>query len=153
MHFKSCHLFQELSELQASRLLEISIRMPIEKDQWLFREGDEAGVFYVLEKGAVELFTLVNDKFELPIAMLNISGSAFGLAALVQPFTYNVSARCAEAGEVFEIERIALEGLVRDDHQLGCTIMSNLARHLFNRLRETRRELKVHFKSLFLLTH
>jgi len=34
------------------------------------------------------------------------------------------------------------------DHELGCTIMKNLAQKLLSRLTETRKELKIHFMNL-----
>jgi hypothetical protein len=40
-----------------------------------------------------------------------------------------------------------------EDHELGCTIMKNLAQHLLERLKETRQELKIHFKTLFKSSH
>lgn len=153
MHLASCNLFQGISDLQLTRLLGIAVEVRMAKDQWLFQEGQEANHFFVLENGSVELITLVNDKFELPVALLKTPGSGFGMAALIHAADYNVSARCAENGVLFRIDRSKLEKLIGEDHELGCRLMANLARHLFIRLRDARRELKAHFKSLFLLTH
>jgi len=153
MHFASCNVFQGISDAQLDRLTAIAVEARMEKGQWLFREDHAASQFYVLEKGAVELITLVNDKFELPVAILKTPGSGFGMAALIHEADYNVSARCVDAGTVHVIERLQLEKLISQDHALGCRLMANLAKHLFIRLRDARRELRAHFKSLFLLTH
>jgi hypothetical protein len=47
------------------------------------------------------------------------------------------------------INKAALNKLMQEDHNLGCIIMKNLAQQLLNRLKETRQELKVHFKTIF----
>ena len=40
-----------------------------------------------------------------------------------------------------------------EDHELGCTMMKNLAQFLLERLKETRHEVKIHFKNLLKSIH
>ena len=53
-------------------------------------------IVFILREGAVELTTTVEKGFELPIALLRRPGDIFGSSAIVPPFKYNLSARCAE---------------------------------------------------------
>ena len=129
----SCNLFQGLSETQLQRLADITKEMKIEKGEWLFQEGQEANGLFILKEGAVELLTKVDDEFELPIAMLREPGT--------------------EQGSLLVIERTELEKLIQEDRELGYIIMTNWAEHLLNRLKETRQELKIHFKTLFKSMH
>ncbi|MBW2337598.1 MAG: hypothetical protein JRF47_12720, partial [Deltaproteobacteria bacterium] len=54
---------------------------------------------------------------------------------------------------LLEISREDLEKINDEDSALGCAIMKNLAQHLLDRLKETRQELKIHFKTLFRSMH
>ena len=149
----SCNLFQGLSETQLQRLADITKEMQIEKGQWLFQEGQEANGLFILKEGAVELLTKVDDDFELPIAMQREPGMFFGTSALTAPHVYSLSARCADKGTVLVIEKEELQRLIQEDRDLGCIFMTNWAEHLLNRLKETRQELKIHFKTLFKSVH
>ncbi|MDH3575953.1 MAG: cyclic nucleotide-binding domain-containing protein [Desulfobacterales bacterium] len=149
----SCYLFKGLSESQLQRLNTITKETPIQKGQWLMHEDERAEALFVLKEGAVELLTTVNDDFELPIAILRNPGDCTGTSSLVAPHEYSLSARCAENGTLFAIQQADLKHLMLEDHELGCTIMKNLAQHLLDRLKETRQELKIHFKTLFKSSH
>jgi CRP-like cAMP-binding protein len=149
----SCYLFKGLSESQLQRLNTITKEAPIQKGQWLMHEDERAEALFVVKDGAVELLTTVNDDFELPIAILRNPGDCTGTSSLVAPHEYSLSARCAENGTLFVIQKADLKHLMLEDHELGCTIMKNLAQHLLDRLKETRLELKIHFKTLFKSSH
>jgi CRP-like cAMP-binding protein len=149
----SCYLFKGLSESQLLRLSEITKEEQVKKGHFLMHEGQTAEALFVIKEGAVELLTTVNDDFELPIAILRIPGYCTGTSSLVAPYEYSLSARCAEDGTLFVIQQTDLKHLMLEDHALGCTIMKNLAQHLLERLKETRLELKIHFKTLFKSAH
>ena len=149
MPLSSSFLFKELSESQLQRVTAVAKEIQIPKDRWLFQEGKTADRVYVLKEGAVELLTQVNGEYELPIKIIRSEGGCFGTSALIPPYKYSLSARCVEDAALLEIRRDDLEKLNVADPALGCAIMKNLAQHLLDRLKETRREVKIHFKSLF----
>ena len=70
MPFSSCYLFDRLSDPQLERVQAISREQKIPKDQWLFREDQEAQHFYLIKEGAIELLTVVDERIEIPIAMV-----------------------------------------------------------------------------------
>ena len=154
----SCYLFKGLSESQFQRLLEITREVRAQKGQFLMHEGQKGEELFVLKQGAVELLTTVNDdlvnnNFELPIAILRNPGDCTGTSCLLEPHIYSLSARCFEDSELRVIKHTELKHLMTADHELGCSLMKNLAQHLLNRLKETRQELKIHFKTLFKSSH
>ena len=149
----TCYLFEGLSESQMQHLTGIAKETSIKKDQWIFQEGQDAKQFFMIKKGAVELLTKVDDKLELPIAMLRDPGSCFGTSSLTAPYVYSLSARCTEQASLLAIERTELEKLMQEECDLGYIIMTNWAAHLLNRLKETREELKIHFRTLFKSMH
>jgi CRP-like cAMP-binding protein len=154
----SCYLFKGLSESQLQRLLEITQEVRSQKEQFLMHEGQKAEELFVLKQGAVELLLRVNDDlvkddFELPIAILRNPGDCTGTSSLLEPYVYSLSARCFEDCELRVIKYTDLKHLMLADHELGCTLMKNIAQHLLDRLKETRQELKIHFKTLFKSSH
>lgn len=150
MHLLSqCYLFKGLSEPQLLRLSEITKEIQIRKDQFFMREGQQAEELFVLKEGAVELLIKVEEGFDLPIAIFRNPGDCTGTSALVEPYVYSLNSRCVKDSKMLVINKTALKELMQGDHDLGCVIMKNLAQHLLDRLKETRQELKVHFKTIF----
>jgi len=154
----SCYLFKGLSESQFHQLSAIAKEVRAKKGQFLIHEGQRAEELFVLEQGAVELLTrvnddLVNDNFELPLAIMRNPGDCTGTSSLLEPYTYSLSARCFEDSQLRVIQYTELKYLMQTDHELGCMLMKNLAQHLLDRLKETRQELKIHFKTLFKSSH
>jgi CRP-like cAMP-binding protein len=148
MPFSSCYLFGRLSDPQLERVQAISREQKIQKDQWLFREDQEAQHFYLIKEGAIELLTVVDERIEIPIAMVRPKNGLIGIGALVPPYKYSLSARSALDSILFAFDRSDLEDLNHEDPDLVCIIMANLAQKLLARLKETRHELKIHFMNL-----
>jgi CRP-like cAMP-binding protein len=142
------YLFRGLDGGQMKKVMAIGKEIAMKKGQQIFKEGQEANGVYILSKGAVELMTLVEQDFELPISILRNPGDVFGSSALVPPYQYSLSARCAEDGSLFCMETAALRKLASEDRDIGYRIMTNLAAHFLARLKETRQEVKIHFKTL-----
>jgi len=148
MPLSSCYLFRRLSETQLESVLAISREQQIKKDQWLFRENEEAQHFYLIKEGAIELVTVVDEHIEIPIAMVRSKNGCIGIGALVPPFLYSLSARAAHDSNLLVFNRADLETIKRNDPGLVCIIMNNLAQKLLERLRESRQEMKIHFMRL-----
>ena len=117
------------------------------------REDQKAEALFIIKEGEIELLTSVNDSFELPIAILRNPRDCPGISSLVVPYKYSLSARCVKAAQILIIKQTTLEKLMQEDHKLGCIVMKNLAQHLLGRLKETRQELKIHFKTIFQSIH
>ena len=152
MQLSACYLFQGLSESQLSQIRTIGSEASVQAGQWLFHEGDAAEQMYVLKDGAVELLTTV-EEVELPITIVRKPGNCFGTSTMVPPHQYSLSARCAEDGKLLSIKKTDLEQLIKADLDLGHAILVNLAKHFLDRLKETRQELKIHFKTIFKSMH
>jgi CRP-like cAMP-binding protein len=148
MPLSSCYLFGRLSKPQLERVLAMSREQKIQKDQWLLREDQEAQHFYLIKEGAIELLTVVDEHIEIPIAMVRTKNGCIGIGALVPPFRYSLSARAAHDSNLLVFKRADLEALKQDDPAIVCIMMNNLAQKLLERLKETRRELKIHFMNL-----
>jgi CRP/FNR family transcriptional regulator len=144
-----CHLFEGVSEIQYERLNALMEQITVKKGQRLFREGETAERLYCVEQGAIEMLTAIEDHIELPIAILRSKGRHFGISSLVSPHIYSLSARSYEDSILTVIQRSRLMEQTKRDPEMGFIIMSNLAKTFLDRLKETRQEVKIHFKTLF----
>jgi CRP-like cAMP-binding protein len=148
MDFSLSYLFKGLSDDQLKRIEAIATELSMKDGQEICKEGEEAKALYVLKTGSIELMTKVENDVELPISILRNTGDIFGSGLLVAPYQYSLTARCAGTGILFRIEASALQKLMKDDRDLGCIIMTNLAEHFLGRLKESRQEIKIHFSTL-----
>lgn len=153
MDLRLCHLFQDLNNDQLNQIMSTAKEMPMEKGQILFAEGAKAPAFQILMEGTVELTMSIEENFDLPITMIRSPGYCFGIAALIPPYQYSLTAKCVEKGSYLSIETANLRGLIESDYELGCVIMRNLAQHFLERLQQTRKEVKIHFTTLFRSLH
>ena len=148
MPLNSCYLFQGLAQSQIERIVAITQEQQFQKGQWLFHEGQEAKHLYLVKDGAVELVIKVEDTIEIPIAIIRPDNGSLGVGALIEPYRYSLSGRCLEDSTLSVIPKTQLHELMDDDSEMRCIIMTNLAKKLLNRLKETRQEVKIHFMNL-----
>jgi len=145
----SCYLFKNMPSSQIDELAGMARERSIEKEAWLFHEGEAAERLFFLVSGSIELLTTIDNRIELPITRLNASGDCFGTGSLVEPFQYSLSARCVETAELLTIRRVDVSAMEEKKYNFKGVLMKNLAAHYLSRLKETRQELKIHFKILF----
>lgn len=148
MSLSACYLFSGVDRERLQRLRRLAVERPLRPGDWLFREDQAAERIFVLQQGAVELLMRVEDEFELPVKILRDAGDCCGSSSLVPPYRYYLSARVTLSGNALVIPKVSLERQMAQDPALALAIMTNLAGHLLGRLNETRRELKIHFKTL-----
>lgn len=170
MNLSSCYLFKGLSDSHLGRLEAIASKQPVRQGQWLFHKDEPAEFLYILESGAVELLIEVHGSLELPVftvesaaaeflaevqepveiptTMIRAGDGCVGIGALIEPYRYSLSARCVRDGTLLVIRRADIQRLIHQHPDLGCCVMTNLARKLLERLNETRREVQIHLMSL-----
>jgi CRP/FNR family cyclic AMP-dependent transcriptional regulator len=100
----------------------------------IFAEGAEARRLYIMERGQVAVTTQLVGRVRSPISIIN-AGHAFGWSALVPPYRYTASAAALLQSRVLAFEREALLSMMRENPQLGLTVMQNIASNFTTRLR------------------
>ena len=148
MDLLSCYLFKGLSQSQIEEITSIAKEQQLPKGQWLFHEDEKAKHIFVIKAGTLELVIKVEDSIEIPITVIRQENGCVGVGALVEPYLYSLSARCLDDCTLLVIDQAELDKLMRSDVELRCTIMTNLAQKMLNRLKETRQEVKIHFMNL-----
>jgi MFS superfamily sulfate permease-like transporter len=102
----------------------------------LFREGDPGDRLCLLAHGAVEISIRGADGSRVRLVTM-AEGSLFGEAALLDGRPRSASATAVEATIVYELSRVALDSLAERTPAIAIRIVTNLARIMSTRMRET----------------
>ncbi len=144
----SCYLFRGLPAEKIKAIDAIGIPQSIACGEWLFHRADKARKIYLVEEGAIELVMPVEPDIEVPVALIRSGDDCVGVGALLEPYTYTLSARCMESSRLVAIAGNDLRSLFNSDPDCGQIVMTNLAQRLLERLVDTREEVKIYFMNL-----
>ena len=106
----------------------------------IFKEGDPANRFYLLQKGKVALEWYAKDKGEALIQIIS-SGEVLGWSWLFPPYCWHFNARALEPTEAIFIYATPLREECESDHELGYELIKRMAEAMLTRLQATRRQL------------
>ena len=139
------HPFLEgLRPEHVEKLAAMSCEVHFEKDQMIFREGDESSFFYLLLSGKVSL--------EVPspgrtwcIQTIG-AGQELGWSSVVTPVRKQFQARCVAAGDAIAFDGARLVRACEEDFEFGYHIMRRVLSVVTERLQATRLQLLDVFK-------
>ena len=103
-------------------------------DEVIFREGDQAREFYVLLRGEVEIFKVLNGGAEARLATLN-PGHWFGEMSVLDVHPRSASVRALSPCRLLVVTARDLDALYRRDLKSYTLVVLNVARELARRLR------------------
>jgi CRP-like cAMP-binding protein len=135
---KRTELFDTLGESQLNAVLSSSTVKSYSQGETIFQQGEDAKKLYVLIHGEVDLTVKAQEEIGFMTSKIEREGAVFGTPSLMEPFRYNVTARCLRATEVLTIEADHIRKKIEEDPKLGVEIMRKLASLYFNRLNELR---------------
>ena len=105
--------------------------------EMLFREGENADVFYVIRHGRVALETFVPARGPMMIETIE-SGEVIGWSWLFEPYRWHFDARALTVVRATAFDGACLRGKCEADPALGYALMSRFAQVLIERLQWTR---------------
>jgi len=103
----------------------------------LFREGDEAAVFYVIRHGEVAVETFVPARGAVTIETIG-PGEVLGWSWLFAPYRWHFDARALSPVRATGFDGTCLRGKCESDPALGYELMGRFAQVLIERLQWTR---------------
>ena len=126
-------VFHQLNNQQLQKLVAISREETYETGHSIFKEGDPAQNFYILEEGKVILemrLAPVEERSPSPLGTIDVvtRGETFGWSALVEPY-------------IFTINGAKLRELMDADPLMGYEVMKGLSQVIASRLSHTRQML------------
>jgi CRP/FNR family transcriptional regulator, cyclic AMP receptor protein len=111
-----------------------------ESGELIFREGDPADRFYLIQKGKVSLESRRQDKGN-PVIQTIEAGEVMGWAWMIPPAFWHFDARAVEATDAMYIHGKLLREECESDHDLGYELYKRMAEVMLRRLQATRRRL------------
>jgi CRP/FNR family cyclic AMP-dependent transcriptional regulator len=123
-------------------LADCATRMRYDKDELIFRDGDPANRFYLIEQGHVSLETPAHPQSHPPQSVAMIGpGDVLGWSWLFPPYCWQFDARTLEPTEAIFFYGSRLREYCEQDHDFGFEMMKRMTQVIIQRLQAARREL------------
>jgi len=132
--------FDGMTEHHLKLLAEGASRTHFHKGTFIFREGELANRFYLIQQGSVSLESPVNEDSRVALQTLS-SGDVLGWSWLFAPYHWHFDARALEDTEALVMFGTRLRELCESDKTLGYEIMKRVAEVVIKRLQTTRLKL------------
>jgi len=149
---KKANLFKSLPDDQLKAILKLGQEESFEPGGEIFKQGQRTKTLYVLLDGVITLIfslgTKAEEETDLLVQTLKQPGSIFGTAALMNPYIYNVNARCKKSTKALAVDAAGFQEIIRQDPIIGFAVMTKLAQLYFNRLNTTRTKITNLFKTV-----
>jgi CRP/FNR family transcriptional regulator, dissimilatory nitrate respiration regulator len=126
---RNCQLFADLAPAELGAIAEITALKPLERGDYLFREGDAAQGFYVVQKGAVNVHR-VNSAGKEQVIHIFRTGESFAEATLATMSGYPADARAVEPSQVLLIQKEGFLSLLRRQPELALRMLASMSLHL-----------------------
>ena len=121
-------------------LMEAAIRTEFTAGETIFREGDLANRFYLIEEGRVVLESHKPDR--PPVTIQSVGpGDVLGWSWLFPPYYWNFDARATEPTKAIFFYGTRLREKCEEDHDLGYDLIKRMSAVMLQRLQATRRQL------------
>jgi CRP/FNR family cyclic AMP-dependent transcriptional regulator len=139
---KESDVFKNFNAAQLKKLASIATSEKHLAGTVLFKEGDVASNFYIVEEGRVLLRMEVDMGSGRPPLLLDVAtiaaGHGIGWSVFAEPHRYTASCRCLENSKMISFNADKLKGLLDQDPELGYEVLKGIVRILASRLNNTR---------------
>ncbi len=122
-------LFTNLRRSALARLAGLVRTVEVSLGDTVFQQGESAEEFYVVARGSFEVLQSVGEEKPSLLRVLE-PGQFFGEMALVTRETRSATVRCAEDGELLEIDGRHFRALVQRDPTAAMALASALGRYV-----------------------
>ncbi len=126
---RNCKLFAGLAVNDLQAISEIVVIKSLDKGEWLFREGDRARGFYVVQKGAVNVHR-VNSIGKEQVIHIFRAGESFAEATLATDSGYPADGRAIESSQVLLMQKDGFLALLRRQPELALRMLAAMSVHL-----------------------
>ncbi len=132
--------FKGLAEPYLQLLVECASNVRFNAGELIFREGEEANLFYLIRHGKVALETAAPQRGPIIIQTLG-EGEVLGWSWMIAPYRWRFDARAVELTRAIALDGKCLRGRSEDDHELGYELMKRAAQVMEKRLQAARLQL------------
>ena len=129
-------VFSNLSDEEIQILIKHARFQTLDKDEFLFHEGDKGDFFAVILEGQVEIEKKSDTGIPVPIATLS-KHATLGEMAIIDSDTRSASAIALSPTTLFILSRDSFDALVNEHPRCGVVIIRKIASLLNRNLRNT----------------
>jgi CRP/FNR family transcriptional regulator, dissimilatory nitrate respiration regulator len=126
---RSCQLFTGLPAADLENIAAVTVVKSLEKDDYLFHEGDPASGFYVVQRGAVNVHRVTAAGKEQIIHVFR-TGDSFAEVALASATGYPADARALEPTQVLLVQKAGILALLKRQPELALRMLGSMSSHL-----------------------
>src|SRR5947209_2980567 len=126
---RSCQLFGGLPSSDLEQITAITVVKPLEKDEYLFHEGDPARGLYIVQRGSVNVHR-VNAAGKEQIIHIFRAGESFAEVTLATDRGYPADARALESTQVLLVQKDGILALLRRRPELAVRMLGSMSGHL-----------------------
>lgn len=126
---RGCQLFSGLAPVDLGNVAAITVVRSLDKGDYLFRQGDQAHGFYIVQKGAINIHR-VNAAGKEQVIHVFRAGESFAEGTLATDIGYPADARAVENSQVLQVQKAGFVALLKRHPELALKILSAMALHL-----------------------
>lgn len=126
---RSCQLFAGLPLTDLQNIANLTVPKSLEKNEYLFHEGDPAHGFYIVQRGAVNVHRVTAAGKEQVIHIFR-TGDSFAEVALASSVGYPADARAQEATQVLLVQKEGILALLKRQPELALRMLGSMSSHL-----------------------
>lgn len=126
---RGCQLFAGLPPEDLANIAAITLVKPLDKGEYLFRQGDRSQGFYIVQRGAVNVHR-VNALGKEQIIHVFRAGESFAEATLATETGYPADARAIEPSQVLMVQKIGFLSLLKRHPELALRMLGSMSIHL-----------------------
>ncbi len=123
---RGCELFAGLAEADLEEVSRITVVRTAEKGEYLFRQGEPATGFYVVQRGTINVHR-VNAAGKEQVIHVFRPGESFAEAAMAMEKGYPANARALESSQVLLIQKAGFLALLRRAPELGLRMFAAMS--------------------------
>ncbi len=132
--------FSDFPESYLEKIAEWTSLTTFNPGQYIFREGEDADQFFLIQKGIVSLEVYVSKVGPVTVETIG-AGDVLGWSWLYTPHHWHFDARAVELTHALVLNGKILRNQIEQDHELGFQVMKRISRIVENRLQATRLKL------------
>ncbi len=129
-----------ISEHHVRLLADAAMRTRFDPNQIIFREGEQANRFYLIEHGSVALESNSESGSAIMIDTIG-DGDLLGWSWLFPPYVWHFTARATQATAAIFFYGTVLREYCEKDHSLGFGLLKRMSEVMTRRLQLARRKL------------
>lgn len=127
-------LFEDLTGAELERLSKVLGERTLQKDEVLFKEGDDTKGIYMIRSGKIEITKVTPDGWKQTLAVLT-KENFFGELSILEKRKHEANAVAIEKTELIKLTKESFEKMERDDVALASRIIKKLALVMSKNLR------------------